>query len=103
MATLRQQPHGRLENRVRAVYPVYLNSDKRQVLAETAYTEDVSEHGARILSRRNWTPNERVQVESIQWGLRAVARVAYCRPAQDAEFTVGLQFLTPVSSAWTAI
>lgn len=94
MPTLRKAPFGRLEKRVGAVFPVYLTSEARQVLAETAYTENVSDHGARIVTRRKWSAEERVQVESIRWSLRTTARVAYCEPLRGEEFAVGLQFLT---------
>jgi hypothetical protein len=99
VSTLRKQPYGRLERRVGAVFPVYLTSDARQVLAETAYTENVSDHGVRIVTRRKWSPDERVQVESIRWSIRTTARVAYCEPVREEEFAVGLQFLnSPIPS-----
>jgi PilZ domain len=92
MHGLRAPARDRIERRVSAVYPVYLTSDARQALAETAYTQDVSEHGARIVTRREWSPNDRLQVESIRWSFQARARVAYCEPVSEDEFAVGLQF-----------
>jgi hypothetical protein len=86
-------PFGRLEKRIPAVFPVYLTSDTHQVLAETAYTENVSAHGARILTQRKWAPDDRLQIESVRWSFRSTARVAYCDPLQDDEFAVGLEFL----------
>jgi hypothetical protein len=101
-------PHGRLERRIQATVPVYLTAGARQVLAETAFTENVSKHGARILTRRKWLPDEQVQVESIQWSFRAIARVAYCEPLRDDEFAVGLQFIGPslpltAPEGWTPV
>ena len=92
MHGLRAPARDRIERRVSAVYPVYLTSDARQALADTAYTENVSDHGARIISRRKWSPNDRLQVESIRWSFQAWARVAYCQPLPGDEYAVGLQF-----------
>lgn len=93
MGKERSSPSGRLEKRVDAIYPVHLTSEARQVPAETAYTQNVSNHGARIVSRRQWSPDERVKVESVRWSFRATARVAYCEPVKSEQFAVGLQFL----------
>jgi len=86
-------PHGRLEKRVSTLFPVHLRSGAQQVVAETAYTENVSAHGARILTRRKWSVEERLQIESARWNFRSTARVAYCESLSNEEFAVGLQFL----------
>jgi len=99
MGSPRKVPHGRLERRIPAIVPVYLTADARQVLAETAFTENVSAHGARILTRRKWSPDERLQIESVRWNFRSTARVTYCEPLPNDEFAVGLEFLDhPMSS-----
>ncbi len=86
-------PFGRLERRIQATVPVYLTADARQASVETAFTENVSNHGARVLTRRKWLPDETVRIESRQWNLRATAREAYCEPVRGEEYAVGLQFL----------
>jgi hypothetical protein len=93
MGDPRYLPHARLEGRNPAAVPLYLTGDARQVLAEPAFTENVSTHGARIVTRRRWSPGERVQVESARWNFRSTARVAYCEALPSGEFAVGLEFL----------
>jgi len=85
--------HARLEGRNPAIVSLYLTADARQVLAEPAFTENMSAHGARIVTRRRWSPGERLQVESARWNFRSAARVVYCEALPSEEFAVGLEFL----------
>jgi len=59
---------------------------------ETAATENVSRHGARIVTKTNLSPNERVLVRLPQADERAVARIAYCNAMPGSVFAVGLHF-----------
>jgi len=93
MVNPQMMPHARLESRNPAAVALYLTADARQVLAEPAFTENVSARGARILTRRRWAPGERLQVESARWNFRSTARVAYCEALPSEEFAVGLEFL----------
>jgi PilZ domain len=93
MGSPQMLPHGRLEKRMSTLFPVHLRSGAQQVVAETAYTENVSAHGARILTRRKWSIDERLEIESTRWNFRSSARVAYCEALPNEEFAVGLQFL----------
>jgi len=93
MGSPQMLPHGRIDKRVSALFPVHLRSGAQQILAETAYTENVSVHGARILTKRKWCIDERLVIESARWNFRSTARVAYCEDLPNEEFAVGLQFL----------
>lgn len=62
---------------------------------EMTFTEDVSRHGARVLTARRWRANDRLQVTSLAGNFQSVARVAYCLPVSGEGFAIGLQLLSP--------
>ena len=67
---------------------------------EIALTENVSRHGARVVTKTQWLPNQDVTVKLLRKNLSNRARVAYCNPVKEEEFAVGLEFSYPVAS-WT--
>jgi hypothetical protein len=66
---------------------------------ETTFTADVSSRGARVISTRRWKPDERLLLSAFAGGFRSLARVAWCQPARDNGFAIGLQLLE-VSGKW---
>jgi PilZ domain len=66
------------------------NLDKSFV--ETATAENISRHGARVLTRTRWRPNDRVLVGLPQAVRRSRARIAYCQLLPGDSFGVGLKF-----------
>lgn len=87
-ATLKEH---RGENRIPA--GVHLELSKlNESVAEKVATENVSRHGARVLVKTHWQPNERVLVRLPQELERSPARITYCRPLSEQSFAVGLQF-----------
>jgi hypothetical protein len=61
-------------------------------LTETT-TENISTHGARVLTKRALPPQERLLVTSlIGTEEPKPARVVYCQPLAEGVFGVGLQF-----------
>lgn len=65
---------------------------------EITNTVDVSQHGARVLSRTVWSPDQRVSVRMIRSGVSSPARIVYCRPSKERTFAVGLRFQDPMQS-----
>src|SRR5215469_3897987 len=63
---------------------------------EFAYTIDVSQHGARVLSKLPWTPQQHLSVRSVQGPLSSRARVVYCQRLQERGYAVGLELYQPV-------
>ena len=59
---------------------------------EKTYTDNVSLHGARILSRRPWHPGEEAHVTPIKFGPPARAKVVYCKRIANNRYLVGLNF-----------
>jgi PilZ domain-containing protein len=66
--------------------------DIRQRVQECV-TENVSTHGARVVSSKPWKRNERLNLHSLPGDFRARARVVYCEPLGVNSFAVGLQLL----------
>jgi hypothetical protein len=66
---------------------------------ETAPTIDISIHGARIVTKRNWRPNQQLSVRSMRGDLYSRARVVHCQPCTDSSFVIGIELYYP-SSDW---
>lgn len=82
---------GRREKRVVAVVTAQLLSLDNPSEGETAFTENLSSQGARVVTHRAWQRNERVVVVSAVHRMRA--RVVYCKVRNDGGYSVGLEFL----------
>jgi len=61
--------------------------------AQECVTENISTHGARVVSSKPWKRNERLNLHSVQGHFRARARVAYCEPLGVNSFVIGLRLL----------
>lgn len=86
---------GRTEKRVTMAFPVCLVAAEKLVVAEQAMTVNVSPHGARILTRQRWRPEEQARIASGSGELRVRAKVVYCEPLPNGSFCVGLRFQGP--------
>ncbi len=60
--------------------------------AEVTYTENVSAHGARVISKRHWQPGEAAQVTSLKDEVAIRGKVVYCQKLPDNRYCVGLNF-----------
>ena len=88
-------PFNRTESRIPMEIGVYLEGNRQVPGAESAFTENVSERGARVVSVRRWEPNDRLMFTSRSGEFRSSARVAYCQPMQGDGFAIGVEFLEP--------
>jgi hypothetical protein len=88
-ASLRREP------RIPMEVGVHISGHIAMPGTETTFTEDVSTHGARVLSVRRWSTNDRLTISMLTGSFRSLARVTYCNPARDDGFAVGLEFLEP--------
>jgi hypothetical protein len=91
---------GRKEQRVALKMFVKLSSPDSPS-SEIAPTIDISCHGARVVTRRNWRPDEQLSVRSIRGNLYSRARVVHCQPHLDNSFIIGIQMYYPTGD-WTA-
>jgi hypothetical protein len=65
---------------------------------ERTVTEDVSPHGARVLTKRCWQPSEVPLVTPLMGEFPKHARVVYGDPQPKGGYCVGIQFEGPHSS-----
>ena len=86
----------RTEQRMSMSVAVHLSGHHQNPGVETAFTENVSSRGARVISARRWQTEDRLNIALLPGDFRANARVAYCHPMQDEGYAVGLEFLEPV-------
>jgi PilZ domain len=66
--------------------------------AHAGVTDNVSRHGARVLTSRALEPNERLNLRSMLGNYRSRARVVYCVPEGEM-YAVGLQ-LYAIAGDW---
>jgi len=59
---------------------------------EKTYTENVSLHGARVLSRHPWQPGEEADVTPAKFGTPVRGKVVYCKQLAMNRYLVGLNF-----------
>jgi PilZ domain len=84
---------GRIEKRVMMMVSVHLAATKEPRVAERAVTRNVSPHGARLVTKRQWEAGEEPLVTPLTGEFPQAARVVYCQPRPSGGFYLGLQFL----------
>lgn len=60
--------------------------------AELTFTDNISAHGACIISARLWKPGKMAEVTSLNDKIMLVGKVTYCKKRGDDRFDVGLNF-----------
>lgn len=81
----------RLEERRYIKVGVDLSSVDVRTPAQSGVTDNVSTHGARVLTSKALRFNERLNVRSMLGNYRSRARVVYCVSAPDGMYAIGLQ------------
>ena len=82
---------GRIESRTPMKVVVDLSSFDIRRTAQDGITENVSVHGARVVTSQPWQRNDLLIVRSLLGNLRARARVVYCQWLGRDSFAIGLQ------------
>ncbi len=70
-------PTRRSGRRIPQVLPAELSRPDESVPKERTFTENVSLHGARVVTVRRWLPETRVLVTFLRNGVRSKGRVAF--------------------------
>jgi len=83
---------GRIERRLPTSVPVYLASLDEPRSRERTLTENVSSHGARVISQRFWQSGEESLITTLTGEFRQVGRVIYCLPKAGDHFCLGVEF-----------
>ena len=84
---------GRIEKRLPVSIPVYLTSLREPRSCEQTTTENVSPHGARMISKRSWRSGEQALIGPLTGEVPQVGSVVYCEQKSEARFYLGLEFL----------
>jgi hypothetical protein len=66
---------------------------------EITQTVDISLHGARVLSKHFWRPNDHLVLRCLRGNFTSYARVVHCHFLSDQSYALGLQLLNP-AGAW---
>lgn len=93
---------GRNEKRVAMAIPVCMVTVGELLVADQAMTVNVSPHGARVVTRRRWQPEERPRLALSTGDLRPPSRVVYCEPLSNGNFCIGLRFPYAIED-WKAV
>jgi hypothetical protein len=92
LAALRKPEEQRREARIPTRVGLELSGPDEPLFHEITFTENVSHHGARVVTKRCWSPNDSVLVKLPQQALPSPARITYCQLSKGDEFAMGLQF-----------
>lgn len=85
--------NGRMQKRLPVVVVVQFGREQELAsAAELTYTENVSAHGACLISNRAWQPGERARVTSCKDHITLHGKVVHCRKCRDDRYAVGLTF-----------
>lgn len=94
---------GRMEKRLPIAIVVrlahVLNPPKNG--AEMTYTDNVSAHGARVVSNRPWEKGEVARVTSLKDDSALLGRVVYCQKLGDSRYGIGLSFVDRGGVTWS--
>jgi hypothetical protein len=85
---------GRMEKRLPIAIVVRLAREQDQPAngAELTYTDNVSAHGACVVSRQAWKPGDRATVTALKDETAVRAKVVYCYQVTDGRYHIGLNF-----------
>ena len=85
---------GRMEKRLPIAIVVRLTDaqDQPANAAELTYTDNVSAHGARVISKRSWQTGQPAQVTSLKDEITIRGQVVYCQKLPDDRYGIGLKF-----------
>ena len=85
---------GRLEKRLATSVPVYLASFGEPRVRERTVTENVSPHGASVISQRPWRSGEEALIAPSTGEFPQVGTVVYSRRKNGGgRFCLGVEFL----------
>jgi hypothetical protein len=84
----------RIERRIARAVAVQLSTIAASRPVETTFTENVSAHGARVVTTQRWEPGECVLLKSLRGDFQSQARVVYCKLLSSSAFAVGLDLFS---------
>jgi hypothetical protein len=83
---------GRTEHRMATNTVASLEAAEGPSFSETVVFVNLSEHGARLITRRRWPVGKRVIVSDSLLNYRTTAEVVYCALHSPRRYAVGVKF-----------
>ena len=83
---------GRTEHRTATNTAASLEAAEGPAINEAVVFVNISEHGARLITRRKWPVGKRVIVSDSLLNYQKTAEVVYCAPHSPRRFAVGVKF-----------
>lgn len=87
-----------MEKRIPIAIVVHLTlvHDHSLRTTELTYTDNISEHGACVISNRPWNVDDAAEVTAMEDELALRGRVIHCQKRSENRYAVGLAFLDQV-------
>jgi len=82
---------GRSERRIPQKLSTELSHPDESLPAESAFTENVSPHGARVSTGRPWLPGSRVLITFPEYEILSQGKIVYCQRVESGEFCIGIE------------
>jgi len=82
----------RSEARISVMEQVRLAGLSPPFITEPTTTQDISSHGARVMTQQVWEPGSLLLIKSLRGDFWARARVVYWRSFSSSRFAIGLEF-----------
>jgi PilZ domain len=92
--------YGRSEGRIPQKLAAELSRPDESLLKETAFTQNLSPHGARVTTGRPWQPGSRVLIAFPEYDILSQGRVVYRQRVESGEFCIGIELPEQVQRWW---
>jgi hypothetical protein len=91
---------GRIEKRIPVRVSISLACTGETYAAEQVVTENVSPHGARVITKQRLRPGELHSISPLSLEFQLPVRVVYCQQCSNANFCVGLKLGRRIANWW---
>lgn len=86
---------GRSEKRSATAVAVMVTSRVRVSMTELTLTENISDRGARVVTKKLWSANDSLVIKSLEGDLQSEARVIYCQRIRENLNAIGVELIAP--------
>jgi hypothetical protein len=94
------QPRQR-EKRSATAVAVMLTSQDYVSRTELTLTENISDRGARAVTKQPWLANDSLVIKSLEGDLESEARVIYSQAIRESVYAIGLELIAPIGDGRT--
>ena len=74
---------------------VMLTSRESVSKTELTLTEDISDRGARVVTKQVWPPSDSLVIKSLEGDLQSEARVVYRQAIRENVYAIGVELIVP--------